>query len=253
MGRYDFRPMRVRQTAKALFDSKRNAELPQWYGIVGDIPPSETLARPLQRAPTPKKARKPSRMFQPLPIVYPEDKLRSEFFGDHPWELARPRLIVEDSGNDAKGYDWSKIMQPGKQLDGESVVQRQMWLMKHRALSKPAAYDIARREFYQHRHLQDVRRRVAKEEALHVGAYFGKGPLEVGMELEDKTWESWKRWAREQIDDEEAARAQLFSGSQPNNEVMNEAEYEAATEELQPSVPQSKAGQPALGGAAAHP
>jgi small subunit ribosomal protein S23 len=33
--------------------------------------------------------------------------------------LARPRLIVEDSGNDAKRYDWSKIVQPGKQLDGE--------------------------------------------------------------------------------------------------------------------------------------
>lgn len=119
MGRYDFRPMRVRQMAKALVDAKRNPKLPQWYGIIGDIPPSETLARPLLRAPRPKKTKKPSRMFQPMPIVYPEDKLRSEFFGDHPWELARPRIIVEDSGNDAKGYDWSNIVQPGKQLDGE--------------------------------------------------------------------------------------------------------------------------------------
>jgi small subunit ribosomal protein S23 len=120
MGRYDFRPMRVRQTAKALVDSKRIPHLPQWYNIIGDIPPGETLARPVQRAPTPKRgAKKPSRMFQPLPIRYPEDKLRSDFFGDHPWELARPRLVVENSGNDAKGYDWSKIVQPGKQLDGE--------------------------------------------------------------------------------------------------------------------------------------
>lgn len=118
MGRYDFRPLRVRQTAKALFDSKRRP-LPQWYDIVGDIPPSEALARPVQRVPRPKNGKKPSRLFQPLPIKYPEDRLRSEFFGDHPWELARPRLVVEDSGNDAKGYDWSKIVQPGKQLDGE--------------------------------------------------------------------------------------------------------------------------------------
>jgi small subunit ribosomal protein S23 len=58
-------------------------------------------------------------MFQPLPITYPEDKLRSEFFGDHPWELARPRLVVEDNGNDAKDYNWETIVQPGKQLDGE--------------------------------------------------------------------------------------------------------------------------------------
>lgn len=120
MGRYDFRALRVRPMAKALVDTRRNASLPPWYNIVGDIPPGETLARPVQRAPRVRgKAKKPSRLFQPLPIAYPEDKLRSEFFGDHPWELARPRLVVEDNGNDAKGYDWSSIVQPGKQLDGE--------------------------------------------------------------------------------------------------------------------------------------
>src|SRR4051812_5383225 len=108
MGRYDLRAIRVRQTAKALFDARRHENLPPWYNITGDIPPSEALARPVLRSPRPKGSRKPSRMFQPLPIHHPEDKLRSEFFGDHPWELARPRLIVEDSGNDAKFYDWSK-------------------------------------------------------------------------------------------------------------------------------------------------
>ena len=119
MGRYDFRAIRVRQSAKALVDTKRNDALPPWYDVVGNIPPSECLARPVLRVPRPKGTKKPSRMFQPLPIHYKEDKLRSEFFGDHPWELARPRVIVEDSGNDAKGYDWSRIVQPGKQLDGE--------------------------------------------------------------------------------------------------------------------------------------
>lgn len=214
MGRYDFRALRVRQTAKALFDSKRNSDLPQWYDVIGNIPPGETLARPVLRAPKVRHARKASKLFKPLAIVYPEDKLRSEFFGDHPWELARPRLTVEDSGNDAKGYDWSKITQPGKQLDGESVVQRQMWLMKHASLSKASAYDQARREFYAHRHRSEIRSRIAREEAQYVGAYFGKGPLEIGMELEDKSWESWKSWASTQIDDEQAMRAQMFSGAQ---------------------------------------
>lgn len=120
MGRYDFRALRVRQTAKALVDARRNAALPPWYDIVGNIPPGETLARPVQRSQRIwGKAKKPSKMFQPVPITYPEDKLRSDFFGDHPWELARPRLVVEDSGNDAKYHKWSKITQPGKQLDGE--------------------------------------------------------------------------------------------------------------------------------------
>ncbi|ORY05552.1 37S ribosomal protein Rsm25 [Clohesyomyces aquaticus] len=251
MGRYDFRPFRVRQTAKALFDSKRNASLPCWYDTVGNIPPSETLARPILRAPRPKGVKKPSRMFQPLPIVHPEDRLRTEFFGDHPWELARPRLVVEDSGNDAKEYDWSRIVQPGKQLDGESVVQRQLWLMKHSKFSKAHAYDVARREFYKYRHLEEIRQRVAKEEALSTGAYFGKGPLEIGMELEDRTWESWKVWAERQIDDEQQARAQMFSG--PQDEGLSGEEMDEALEVVQPVVPDSKEGQPALGGAAIHP
>lgn len=119
MGRYDFRALRVRQTAKALFDSKRTANLPQWYNIIGDIPPGETLARPVLRTPKVRHARKASKLFKPLPITYPEDKLRTEFFGDHPWELAKPRLVVEDSGNDSKKHNWSRIVQPGKQLDGE--------------------------------------------------------------------------------------------------------------------------------------
>jgi small subunit ribosomal protein S23 len=52
-------------------------------------------------------------------ITYPEDKLRKEFFGDHPWELARPKTLLEDSGNDAKYWSWDKIEQVGKPLDGE--------------------------------------------------------------------------------------------------------------------------------------
>ncbi|KAF2280586.1 mitochondrial ribosomal protein [Westerdykella ornata] len=236
MGRYDFRALRVRQTARALVETRRDPALPPWYKIVGDIPPSEILSRPVQRTPRVRgKAKKPSRMFQPLPIAYPEDKLRSDFFNDHPWELARPRLVVEDSGNDAKGYNWATIVQPGKQLDGESVVQRQMWLMKHKAYPKALAYDTARREFYKHRHLEDVRRRIAKEEALHVGAYFGKGPLEIGMELEDKSFENWKQWAAQQIEDEQQMRAQLFSGP-VNPEESAPPEVEGSFEELPETV-----------------
>lgn len=108
-------------------------------------------------------------------------------------------------------------------------MQRQMWLMKHQSMSKPMAYDVARREFYRYRHLEDIRRRVAKEEAMHVGAYFGKGPLEIGMELEDKMWEDWKVWAQEQIDNEEATRAQMFSGPR-EAEATSPGEFESSVE-----------------------
>lgn len=126
--------------------------------------------------------------------------------------------------------------------------------MKHKSLSKASAYDQARREFYAHRHLSEIRSRIAKEEAQHVGAYFGKGPLEVGMELEDKSWENWKRWATQQIDDEQAMRAQMFSGQadQGAGGDMSNAEYEQAVDALQPSAPNTPQSRAPLGGVAAH-
>jgi small subunit ribosomal protein S23 len=130
-----------------------------------------------------------------------------------------------------------------------SVVQRQMWLIKHKGLSKASAYDLARREFYQHRHRSEIRSRIAKEEAQHVGAYFGKSALEVGMELEDRSWEAWKQWANVQIEDEQASRAQMFSGPQDGGTDegadMSAGEFDLAVEELAsqgsvPNTPQSK-------------
>jgi len=130
-----------------------------------------------------------------------------------------------------------------------SVVQRQLWLMTHKNYSKASAYDAARHEFYAHRHRNEIRARIAKEEAQYVGAYFGKGPLEIGMELEDKSWEAWKRWANVQIEDEQAMRAQMFSGQSdeaPEGEGsdMSAGEYDMAVEELAgqgsiPNTPQS--------------
>ena len=126
--------------------------------------------------------------------------------------------------------------------------------MKHQSLSKASAYDVARREFYNHRHLSEIRSRIAKEEALHVGAYFGKGPLEIGMELEDRQWENWKAWAAKQIEDEQAMRAQMFSGQQNEGAGadMSSNEYDQAIEELQPVAPNNPQGKSPLGGVAAH-
>jgi small subunit ribosomal protein S23 len=94
---------------------------PPWFDAIAQIPPGEKLVRPAHRfGPRGRTTgRKPSRMFQPLPISFPEDRLRSEFYGDHPWELARPKVVVENSGHDSKDWDWSKIEQAGKNLDGE--------------------------------------------------------------------------------------------------------------------------------------
>ena len=123
MGRYDFRPHRVHQAVTQLLATEKLHHAPSWYNVVGNIPPAQTLVRtqPLQhRKPfRSSKTRKPSKMFHPQNIVYPEDSLRKDFFGDHPWELARPRVILENDGKDAQRNDWSHIRQRGRPLDGE--------------------------------------------------------------------------------------------------------------------------------------
>jgi small subunit ribosomal protein S23 len=45
-------------------------------------------------------------MFTPLNLTYEEDRLRWEYFNDHPWELARPRVILENDGKDNEKWDW---------------------------------------------------------------------------------------------------------------------------------------------------
>jgi small subunit ribosomal protein S23 len=217
------------------------------------------------------------KIFRPMDIGHGEDRLRVEFFGDHPWELARPRVILEDGGNDSVDYNWSHIKQPGKRLDGErylyylptrlcithliiwnSVIQRQLYLMNVEGLHKELAYDVARKEFYQYRHLEEVERRIAKEEALSTGAYFGKGPNEISLQLEDQIWEHWKTWAFEQVEKEKQRNASAYSGTDSEeaelaDPLLEPGLLEAELEEMSEAVPATKEGQDALGGAPVHP
>jgi small subunit ribosomal protein S23 len=79
-------------------------------------------------------------------------------------------------------------------------------------MTSSKAYDIARKEFYNLRRAEEIERRVAREEALSTGAYFGKGVLEVGMELEDQAHEAWKKWAYEQLETMKLQRAGAYTG-----------------------------------------
>ena len=123
MGRYDFRPLRVHQTATQLLKTERMSRVPPWYGVVGSITPAQTLVRtqplPHQHRKGRSSKKKASKLFQPQTIHYEEDFLRTEFFKDHPWELVRPRLLIEDDGKDYQKVDWERIEQPQMVLSGE--------------------------------------------------------------------------------------------------------------------------------------
>lgn len=201
-----------------------NVPVPPWFAVMNSVPPAETLVRtvtPRHRVPNPR-AVKPKKLFRPQSIAYPEDALRTSFYKDHPWELARPRVVLELDGKDHQHCDWSKgLRQPGIPLTGEryikqpynvkrgrlthsSVVQRQLWLMENEKMSKRKAYDTVRREFYRLRQEEEIEKRIAIEEARYVGAYFGKTRLDIGMQLEDQEFENWKIWAGKETASREA-------------------------------------------------
>ena len=146
-----------------------------------------------------------------------------------------------------------------------------MWLMKHAHMTKPAAYDRARKEFYQVRREQEIERRIAKEEALHYGAYFGKSTLEVSEELEDEVWEKWKEKAVAHLEQLQVQRQQTVTYTSDEGEEgtltdeirdeplqvdapLTEGEMKAGLEEVgQTNIPMSKRGQEAFGGAPVRP
>lgn len=110
MGRYNFAAQNVHKHATQLLQTKRITARPPWYDIIGTTPPSKRLVRqPMQREQKPgaKPGKRKSRLFQPLPLTYEEDALRWEYFNDHPWELARPRVVLENDGRDYEKWDWS--------------------------------------------------------------------------------------------------------------------------------------------------
>jgi len=271
MGRYNFTALQVRQKALRTLNVRRDLKKPAWLDVVGEIPPAQALIRiqPQQhdlvreRVRTipgfkdassqtrveievvkkrPTKSRKASRVFMPVQMRYEEDELRARFYRDHPWELARPRIVLENDGKDHEKFDWSKMSQIGKKLDGESVVQRQLYLLRTSPdITVSDAYDIARKEFYKLRLQEDIERRVAAEEAEYTGAYFGKSLTEVGMELENQEFDRWLKWSEMETETREQRNA-AFSGTAP---VVDVEGLDPALEEDALDVPTETVPQPA--------
>ncbi|KLO86568.1 Uncharacterized protein LW93_11345 [Fusarium fujikuroi] len=224
MGGRQIRPARVLQTVTEELNHNvlgdKSIPTPPWYNIMQSVPPAEALVRnvtPRLRSPN-LQARKPKNLYRPQGIWYREDRLRSTFYRDHPWELARPRVILESDGKDYH------------------VVQRQLWLMEKERLSEKKAYDITRREFYRLRQEEEIEKRVALEEAKHVGAYFGKSRIDVSHQLEDREFENWKIWAGKETERQEASRnseIEDFGLEEVEEDIADDAEPEEKAEAVE--------------------
>lgn len=143
-------------------------------------------------------------LYRMRPIQYQEDRIRKLFYNQHPWELSRPRLMVENAKKDYESVkDWSSMVQSNKALDGESVVQRTMYLYEQELKKDPSIkswlpfYDQARLEFYRLRMREEAEIQVAAEEAAMFGGVFGKSAIEQGIEEEQRFIDKWTVEAEE--------------------------------------------------------
>lgn len=223
-------------------------EQPLWYKVVANNPPQWDLTRKVrlenlqqaQEADLTKKSStalfrtklKPSQMKNHLlktrKLTYIEDELRSLFYDQHPWELADPKSLIENEATLNAKYDWSRMVQIYKKLDGESVVQRTLYIKETEPdTSIIEAYDRARHEYYRLKMNEDIESSVTLEESTMFGAVFQKTPLEHGYEEEQKVLEKWRVDAIHQTEILTSSRdAATSSGS------LMGVEEEAGSDEL---------------------
>lgn len=207
---------------------------PAWYDVVASVPPKNRFAREPRllnpsnmkkltdlkeqmgeltrkglyktRASTLDRKINTSKLYKAPKLQFFEDQLREVFYQQHPWEFSRPKLLVENDADEE--FDWSRIQQLGKPLDGESVVQRTLFLLKETpGTSVVEAYDQARFEFYRLRMQQEVEQQVAQEECEMFGSVFGTSAIDFGVEQEQKVIDVWKQKAMEETDLLAARRA----------------------------------------------
>ena len=118
----------VHKQVSRLMQANYIREEPLWYQADLQYPPLPLPSRapPLDtenhsRKPTVSNLRTPK--LQPLTIRYLEDRLRFQFFRDHPFEAFRPVSVVEgqlvEPEHPVKAENWSRLSQRTKNPTAE--------------------------------------------------------------------------------------------------------------------------------------
>ncbi|KAK6463829.1 37S ribosomal protein S25, mitochondrial [Scheffersomyces coipomensis] len=155
-------------------------------------------------------------------LQFLEDELRDVFYHQHPWEFSRPKNLIENQGDEYKNLDWSHMLQFTKPLDGESVVQRTLWILTNQnneininnnnnnnespKITLFEAYDKARFEFYRLRMEEEMNSAVSREESTMYGAIYPSTNLEWGVKNEQEYIDLWAKIAEEKTRVLEASR-----------------------------------------------
>lgn len=104
-------PTQLHNHVSRLFTGEIIKSLPAWYSAMKNIPPGQSLLRsPLQfrednlqnhnlrlRRNTKSHSKKhlKTKIPRPQKIYYMLDALRKDFYRDHPYELLRPQILIE--------------------------------------------------------------------------------------------------------------------------------------------------------------
>jgi small subunit ribosomal protein S23 len=115
-----FSPLSIANATKMYRDGGFMKVEPVWYPAVVNTPPMTDFSRKPARTNEPRAWNRPAdiRKMRQMNTGL-GNSIRKKFYTEHPWELARPKVVVEEDGADYVRQDWSKMEQIAKPLDGE--------------------------------------------------------------------------------------------------------------------------------------
>lgn len=203
----------ILERVSKLMESGVITEKPVWFDVVAKNPPRKNFVFYPKHKTSPSglnETKENGKIYNtrntkilkndtaPKKLHFVEDELRELFYSQHPWELSRPKILLENTGEDTLHQNWESIVQLNKPLDGESVVQRTLYLVKNgKQANIVDAYDQARLEFYRVRIQQELEETIAKEENEMFGSAYNKSVIEKGADIEQKFINDWRAKANE--------------------------------------------------------
>ncbi|GAA5922773.1 mitochondrial 37S ribosomal protein mS23 RSM25 [Sporobolomyces koalae] len=200
-----------RSPARASIESRR-AKAALNEGL--RVQPDQLLHSPWSTATgasTRQTRRKPPKPFNPKharpePIVFPEDKIRTKFYRDHPFEAYRPISLVESdriqSVSGPEGKDWTALSQRTLNPTPEDCIAFILNLNTSHDLSLAAAYPLGTTQYRTLRSEFETSTLSARLQAQSHGAVFF-GEIDKSVLVEERVLDEWVR--AKEIQDEFAA------------------------------------------------
>ncbi|KAI0785094.1 mitochondrial ribosomal protein S25-domain-containing protein [Abortiporus biennis] len=198
----------VHKQASRLMGANLIKKEPAWYKAVLEHPPLPLPAKappPRTNYDLPHKKSllqgKNTQALNPRPqeIVYKEDRIRKQFFQDHPYEAFRPVSLVENATiepeHPIRGVQWKRLAQRGRNPTPDDAIRYAVNLHEAHGLSLTNAYQAAVAQFRSLRSEHLFASKIALMEAEHYGIEFGPSEMEKQHAKETRALQTWQKKA----------------------------------------------------------